>query len=242
MPEPRLELVDFNVHKGVKIDNENFDIAENRVNAVTVVANELSTLVHEYPIFMTKHGKTNQYQLLAILGFETGQNLYIDGEFWRGSFIPMDILRRPFQAYIPDKENPSKGQIAIDMAHPWVNSIKGHDLVDEQGNASEYFARIEKTFAQLMGGNAYTLQALETADTLQLIEPVTLNIELANGDKKDLNGLFSFNQEKVAALTGEALEQSHKSGLLQICHLMLSSGANLQKLIKWADKQDMGKG
>lgn len=237
MSEPKLELVNFEAHKEIKICNTNFNIAANRVNAVTVVANELSTLVHEYPIFITKHAATGQYQMVAILGFESGQNLYLDGESWRGSYIPMDILRRPFQAYIPDKNNPAQGQIAIDLAHPWVNSNEGHSLVDDQGNSSDYFKRIENTFSQLMGGNSFTLNALQVADELNLLESVTISVDLPNGEKKTLNGLYSFEQEKVTALTGEALEKSHKAGLLQICHLMLSSGANLQKLVGWYDTQ-----
>ncbi len=237
MLEPKLELVNFEAHKKVKISNTNFNIAENHVNSVTVVANELSTLVHEYPIFITKHAISGQYQLLAILGFESGQNLYLDGESWRGSYIPMDILRRPFHAYIPDKNNPAQGQIAIDLAHPWVNETQGYSLADDHGKASDYFKRIEKTFSQLMGGNSYTSNALQVADELNLLESVTVSVDLPNGEKKTLNGLYSFEQEKVTALTGEALEKSHQVGLLQICHLMLSSGANLPKLIGWYDNQ-----
>ncbi|GAB5379470.1 MAG: hypothetical protein Alis3KO_28660 [Aliiglaciecola sp.] len=234
MSEPKLELVNFDAHKKIKISNTNFDIAENHVNAVTVVANELSTLIHEYPIFITKHAKTGHYQLMAILGFESGQNLYLDGQSWRGSFIPMDILRRPFHAYIPDQKNPSQGQIAIDLAHSWVNEAQGQSLSDEQGKATDYFKRIENIFSQLMGGNSYTVNALQVAEEHDLIESITLSVDLPNGAKKTLNGLYSFNQGKLTALTGEALEQCHKSGLLQICHLMLSSGANIQKLVSWS--------
>ena len=67
---------------------------ENQTNACMVVASELSTLCHEYPIFITKHPEHEQFQLNAILGLVSGQNLFLDGDSWRAKFLPLDILQK----------------------------------------------------------------------------------------------------------------------------------------------------
>ncbi|MBU2918835.1 SapC family protein [Psychrosphaera sp. F3M07] len=232
MSKKQYELVNTEAHNDLKINHKNFNIKDNHVNACVVVASELSTLIHEYPIFITKRDDGN-YQLTALLGTETGENLYLDGSKWRSTYIPLDILRKPFHAFIPDNNDLSKGSIAIDISSENVGDPTGELLFTANGETTDYFKRIESTFSQLMGGTAYTTELLKLASDLELLEQVSLNIDLPNGEKANINGLFTFDKQKVTALKGKALKQCHDSGILQICHLILSSSLHLQKLINW---------
>ena len=233
MASPQLELVNTEAHKDVRVDTSKYNIAENQVNAAVVVAGELSTLVHEYPIYITQNQETKQFQLIAILGLHSGENLFLQGDCWRAQFLPLDILRKPFQAFVPDPSDPSKGSIAIDMNSEQVGDKNGEALFAENGESTDYFKRIESTFSQLMGGSKYTSNLLQQAAELDLLEQIGLSFDLANGEKASLNGLYAFNQEKLTALRGAEVEQCHESGILQICHLILSSSIHLDKLIKW---------
>jgi len=236
MSTPQLELINTEAHKDIKVNPRQYNTPENQTNACMVVASELSTLCHEYPIFITKHPEHEQFQLNAILGLVSGQNLFLDGDSWRAKFLPLDILRKPFQAFIPDPKEPSKGSIAIDMNSPAVNG-DGEALFTESGESTVYFKRIEDTFAQLMGGLKYTSDLLKQANDLGLLEQVSLNFELANGEKAGINGLYSFNKENLTALKGADLETCHDSGILQISHLVLSSSIHLDKLVQWQAQQ-----
>ncbi|NVK26101.1 MAG: SapC family protein [Gammaproteobacteria bacterium] len=237
MSTPQFELVNSEAHKDIRINTGKFDIVENKVNAAVVVAGELSTLIHEYPIFISKNPETNEFQLIAILGLHSGENLFLQGEVWRAKHLPLDVLRKPFQAFIPDPKNRAKGSIAIDIDNELVRHDKGELLFTETGEATEYFKRIEAIFSQLMGGTMQTATLLQQAADLNLLEEIGLNFDLADGKQASLNGLFAFNKENVSALKGKDLERCHESGVLQICHLVLSSATHLDKLIKWhADK------
>lgn len=233
MKQPQIELVNTEAHKDVKIDTTKQDIPENHVNAVVVVVGELNTLIHEYPIFITKTSDTEQYQLTAILGLKSVQNLYLDGDNWRANYLPLDVLRKPFQAYVPDPKDLSKGSIAIDIASDKVNYTKGESLFDEAGESTPYFKRIESTFGQLMGGTTYSAELLKLADDLNLLEQINLNFDLPNGKTASINGVYQFDKKAITELRGADLEKCHESGLLQVCHLALSSTINLQKLINW---------
>ncbi|MBU2880833.1 SapC family protein [Psychrosphaera sp. B3R10] len=237
MPKQQYELVNTEAHKHLKINTQQVNVVENKVNACVVVAGELSTLVHEYPIFISKSQQTQQYQLTAILGLHSGENLYLDGEKWRAKFLPLDILRKPFHAFIPDPSKPAKGSIAIDLNSAMVNENDGQSLFEDDGNATDYYKRIETTFAQLMGGSKYSADLLQLAADLELLEQVSLDIDLPNDQKTSLTGLYVFDQEKLTALTGEKLEKCHQSGLLQVSHLVLSSSVHLQKLINWFNEK-----
>lgn len=233
MAEQQFELVNLSAHRNVKINHTQFDIPENHVNAVTVVASELSVIVHKYPVFIAVHPQSGDYQLMALLGFDKGENLYLHEGKWRCSVIPIDILRRPFQAYIPDPSKPAKGHIALDVAHELVSTEIGEPIYDSNGEASAYFQRIEGFFNQLVGDSRATSALLKKAADMSLLEQFSLELTLPNNQKVALKGLYGFDKKKVDTLSKDDLETCHRSGLLQVCHLVLSSTSHLQTLMSW---------
>jgi len=66
-----------------------------------------------------------------------------------------------------------------------------------------------------------------------LLESVTIKLELGEDKAVNMNGLYTINKSILAKLSGEALEICHKQGVLEVCQLVMSSGAHLEKLIKW---------
>ena len=231
-----LELLSNEKHQKLRIDNKLVDCKQNRVNIALVTVGELSTLIHEYAVFITKSPTTGQYQLAALLGFNSGENLYLKDNLWRATYLPLDILRRPFQAYLADPSKLKEGRIAIDVASEQVSNSVGEALFNEQGDATEYLQKVQKTFAELMSGADQTQTLLEQANQLELIESITLNIDIPGQDSTALNGLYAFNKEALTNLSGTELEQAHQSGVLQVSHLILSSTLHLQKLINWSSQ------
>lgn len=232
MADQQLELINTEAHKTLRVDPTFYNTPDNQINACLVLVSELSTLCHEYPIFIVKHPEQEKYQLTALLGLNSGQNLYLAGDQWRAKYLPLDILRKPFQAFVPNPNEPLKGSIAIDVNSPAVGA-KGELLFTPDGESTEYFKRVEQTFAQLLGGSRYSSELLQQADDFGLLEAVSLKVDLANGETVNLNGMYQFAKEKVTALSGQALTTCHENGILQVCHLVLSSSIHLDKLIQW---------
>ncbi|MFC3122238.1 SapC family protein [Agaribacter flavus] len=241
MQKESVELLDNIRHKDVTVDNNLFDIPANHVNTVYIVMTELANLVHEYPIFITKQPNSEAFGLNALLGLHPGENLYLQNGQWDARYLPLDILRKPFQAVLAKQDDFSQGNIAIDLSSPQVTSKKGEALYDESGQATPYLERIKQTFTQLMGAMDYTNKRLQRMAELGLIQAITLQFDDISGEKTSLNGLHSINKDALAALSGSELEEAHKDGILQICHLIMSSGAHVQKLINWSKQKEQVK-
>ena len=231
-----VEMLDSIKHRKLKINAKHYNCQQNQVNVASVVVSELSTLTHEYPIFITKNSITGQFQLSAILGFTSQENLFLKGKKWQATYLPLDILRRPFQLIQPDKNSTAQGHLAIDMSSEQLQSKSGEKLFDTEGEPTEYLQRIQQSFSQLIKGSALTQDILSKADEFGLLEPITINIELEGEKGTSLTGLYTFNQKAVTELKGKALEDCHNNSVLQVCHLLLSSGLHLEKLIKWKNK------
>jgi hypothetical protein len=233
MSTSKITLVDSIQHKDLRVNNTNYNTPQNQINMSVVVSGELSSLIHEYPIFVTKNADTGQFQLSAILGFEKGENLYLDGETWRAKHLPLDVLRRPFIVHLPEGEMTEGARLALDMNSDLVSSAEGEALFDDKGEPSEYLQRVQQTFAQLMSGSKHTRELLQTANEFGLLESISLNIDLIEQGTMNLSGLYTFNQKAVSELSGNKLKTCHQNGLLQVCHLVLSSALHLDKLIQW---------
>lgn len=233
MTKNKVELLDSVKHRELRINNQNYDYVQNKVNLSVVMVNELSSLIHEYPIFITQSQETGQLQLSAILGFDKGENLYLQGEKWQATYLPLDFLRRPFRLYMPEDATSLNGQIAVDFDNPSVQLEQGEKLFDDDGKPTAYLQRIQQTFSQLMAGAKQTREILKIAVDYKLIESLTLNVDLGEKGTKTLSGLYSFDKKALANLSGEKLKRCHKNGVLEVCHLIQSSAIHLEKLIKW---------
>ena len=82
-----------------------------------------------------------------------------------------------------------------------------------------------------MAGIESTKAFIETLSSHDLIEPAQFNITFADGEQKRYEGMYTVNDEKLGQLTGDSLQQLHKRGYLQACHLLLASLGQVQRLI-----------
>ena len=70
-----------------------------------------------------------------------------------------------------------------------------------------------------------------------LLEGVELNVALDKGNIT-LSDLYAVNVKNLNALTGDALKACHDQGVLQVCHLVMSSGSHLEMMIERANAQN----
>lgn len=145
-----IEMLDSVKHSQLKINPKNYNCAQNHVNVASVMVNELSTVVHEYPIFITKNSMTGEFQLSGVLGFTQGENLYLKGDTWQANYLPLDILRRPFQLIKPEKGVNTEGHLAIDMSSPQLQDDSGEALFEKTANLLNIYNVFRKAFLNLL--------------------------------------------------------------------------------------------
>ncbi|AWB65786.1 hypothetical protein C2869_04740 [Saccharobesus litoralis] len=237
MTDLKPEQLDPKKHSQIYIDTTHYDTPNNHVNSCVVTVAELANLVHEYPIFITKNNHSGLFQLSALFGLKSGENLYLQDNSWRAKYLPMEILRRPIQL-AQDENDPQKATFALDMNSPQINNQTGERLFTDNGAPTDYLQRIQTMFSQLISSSQQTQKILQTAAQYDLIEPVELNIKFEGQEQPVLGGLYSVKAENLNTLTGEALETCHKTGVLQICHLLLITATHLDKLVQWANERN----
>lgn len=233
-------ILDPKQHKNLKvIQTRGLEFGDNH-HFVPVLADELKALVAEYAICFLKDNQTGQFGINALMGFEPGENLYLDGDSWQAHYIPVHLMCQPFMVGIKGEEGdtptPENTLITVNLESPRISDDMGEAIFDEDGKNTPFLDQINQLLVKLVQGMPRTEQFIRSVLELELLTPVKLDFTLKNGEKKSFGGLYSLDEEKVAALSGKQLESFHQKGYLQACHLIISSFAQIQKLIDWKNR------
>lgn len=228
-------------HKDLKVKTNYSDAYGDNVASVLTFPTEFGDVQKEYPILFQKNRQTGKYQSIVLLGFKKGENLFLadnsvgKNSGWNANYIPGVIARGPFLIGFQDQTSQGGSErepvIHIDIENPRVSSEDGEPLFREFGGASPYLERVSNILRGIHEGMVINDAMLAAFESFELIEPITIKIELVNGEKYSIEGNFTISEEKLRSISGSALEELNRAGFLQGAFLVISSLGNVKKLI-----------
>lgn len=238
-----IQVLNSNEHRDIRVVVERGAEYGDNSHIVPVVADELRNLALEYPVVLVKDPDSGRYGLCALLGFDQGENLYLDGNDWDAAYIPVHVRRQPFAlTYTAEKDgkpDPSSLAISVDMDSQRISQDQGERLFEEDGSQSEFLNSMQELLAGLGPAMAGTNVFIDTLDQHSLIEPAQLDVQFAGGEKRRFDGLYTVHDGRLSELEGDALADLYKRGFLQAAWLMLASVGNMRKLLlRRAKKQE----
>ena len=208
------------------------------VMACLIVPHEFRQVQGDYPILFRRNDDGNGFNALAMLGFENGENLYLDGNKWGASYIPLSMTIKPFLVGRPREEG-GKPQVHIDMDHPRVSTGgEGTRLFDEDGGPTPFLERISDQLGALHAWFQETPAFFQALERYDLLEPFSLDVPLSNGTRQSLVGYHIINEDKFFALDVTALDELRQTGMLTPIFMALASLSQLSGLISRKDRKE----
>ena len=220
-------------HKNLKVDTR--PESNLNVNRSLIYATEISELHKEFPLvfYKTADGKT---QLHAILGLAKDENLFLGDSGWTTRFVPALLARGPFSLGYKktDKDNNEQQDpvICIDMDDPRVNTEQGEEIFLQFGGEAPYLNYVKKALQTIDSGMHFDKTLFTLIESMDLLEPVSINIKLSNVEEVNFSDYLTINQEKLTSLAGESLAKLNQFGVLGLLYFVLSSMGNFQTLME----------
>ena len=208
-------LLDSQTHRKLRVhalpaacygDNQRF---------VAVVVNEFPVLALHYPILFSKDADTGQFYCGAMLGFDAGENLFLEEHRTLTAYRPLNLQRGPFLT--------SGADLAIDLGHSRVAQSGDQALFTESGEPSAYLQSIMALMRDLRPGLERTRIFIQMLLSLKLIEPMTISARFDDGVKREFTGLYTVNRDELKELADAAVLDLFRRGYLQLIYLMLAS-------------------
>lgn len=226
-------------HFDVKVLDGIFTDASDNKAAVLTFPTEFANIQKHYPILLSKDSVSGRYQAVALLGLQKDENLFLqknadgNGYTWITGYVPAIIAKGPFITGFREQANGEhEPMVYIDLANPKVQKNAGKPLFLHHGGSAPYLDYITKLLGLIQNGKEVGDAMFTLFAELELIEPLTINVDLVNGDKHQLRGYFTISEEKLKNLSGDKLELLNRSGFLQGAFLMLASLTNIESLIR----------
>jgi len=218
-------------HQNTKIANQRNLAHVANQHIVPVTAAEYAQASVSFPIVLVKNPDSPRFRSIAMLGLESGENLFYQNDKWSGLSVPLSIGLAPFALGIdPDKENTLTACIDIDSE--FVGEDKDLALFDAEGEETEVLTNVQQSLGRLYDNERMTENFIKELEEHDLLQELQLNIDLSNGEKKKLVGIFTINEEKIKELDEDKVIDFHKRGLFVPIYAMLGSLGQINRLVQ----------
>ncbi len=199
-------------------------------------ASEFRNLQAHYPIVFRKSADGTTFEPVALLGLQEGQNLFLSGQGWDASYVPLALERLPFFIGTADEEL----VVHVDLDSPRISASQGDAIFLKHGGSTELLERMNSVLLAIHQGLQSTPAFVAALLAHQLLEPFVLDVELANGAQHRVAGFYTIHEENLQALGGSALEQLSKAGHLQPVYMAMASLSQFRALIDRQNQRNAG--
>ena len=198
--------------------------------ALTFAA-EFRDLQAHYPIVFRKAFDGVGFEALALFGFEDGENLFLGAQGWDAHYLPLAIERQPFLIGVAGGELIVHVHLDIPRHRTDSATGAGEAVILPNGGSTDYLERINSTLLAIHQGLQAMPAFIAALLAHELLESFALDIELDDGSQNRLAGFYTINEERLAGLSGAALEKLNRAGYLQPIYMAVASLSNLRALI-----------
>ncbi|WP_288378508.1 SapC family protein [uncultured Massilia sp.] len=214
-------------HKDLRIvTRPGADLGDARAFVQTFPA-EFRQLQAHYPIIFRKDDASQAYEPIALFGFESDENLFLEGQTWDAAAIPLLVSRMPFLI----GQHGEELMIHVDLDNPRVSNVEGEAVFLPHGGMSPYLENVNSMLLAIHEGMQANAGFIEALLKNELLEGFSLDITLDDGSQHRFGGFYTVNEERLAALDAATLDSLHKAGYLAAIYFQIASLSNFRSLI-----------
>jgi len=220
-------------HRDVRIRTDRGAQLGDAVMSSIVVPTEFRSVQDEYPILFRLNAERDRFTALAMFGFDSGENLFLDGDRWDARYLPLAIDIQPFLIGGAPADSGDK-QVHIDMASPRVATAESADgvrLFDEDGRPTPYLESVAEKLGALDAGYQASGDFFAALERHKLLEPLTLEITLDDGSTNRLVGFHGIDEDRLRELDASTLGELHAEDHLMPIFMALASLGRIRELI-----------
>lgn len=227
----RHTVLDSNSHRDLRVRAGAGAELGDAVMASLTVPSEFRRVQGHFPIVFRREPGREEVMALALFGFETGENLFLDGERWDGGYRPWSLAIQPFLVGRPQSgEGP--GQVHIDLDHPRVAEGETSErLFDENGLPTPFLDRVAEQLGALDAGYRESGGFFDALRDHDLLEPFSFQVTLVDGSTHSLVGFHIIDEARLHGLDAATLGKLHAAGHLMPIFMALASLSQFSVLV-----------
>lgn len=225
-------VLDSVEHRNLRIRSGADAYDSDAVMTCLTVPSEFRRVQNEFPILFRRDIESGSFSAVVLLGFETGENLFLERGRWTSRYRPLALSIQPF---LIGRLEGGEGaaQLHIDLDHQRIagQAEDGVRAFDEDGRPTPYLESVMVGLDELDQGYRASGDFFAALERYELLEPFALDVDLRDGSSHRLVGYHLLNEEKLRELEPGALTELHREGHLLPIFMAVASLANLSALV-----------
>ena len=222
----RPTLLDNVSHKDLRLQTRLDPAWGDAVTAVPTVPDEFRLIQAHFPIVF-QPASDGSFQAVVLLGLGEDRNRFLTPRGWAAHHLPWALERQPLLV-----GRDGEGWVVhIDLDSPRLSLTEGEPLFLPQGGQSPLLER-RVAILQALHDGMQTLPAfIDALLQHRLLEPMSLDIEQADGSTRRVGGFSVIHEERLQALPGAAVAALHEAGHWMPISMAVASMAHFRDLI-----------
>ena len=225
----KLEPVKKEKHQNLKVASQRTLAHVAGQHIIPLVAQEFAQAATSFPVVVVKDPEVEQYRCVAMLGLESGENLFYSDDKWSAVYVPQSISMVPFGIGL-DSEKENTLTTCLDVESSFVGEDKDQAIFDADGNETDFYKNVQQTLGRHYENEVMTEKFVKELLDNDLLVELELNVGLSSGENKKLVGIFGIDEKKLQALSDDKILDFHKRGLFVPIHSMLGSIGQINRL------------
>ena len=224
------QLLTAAAHGSLRIRAERGAAYGDAVMSALIVPDEFRRVQDEYPIVFRQNAERDGFVALALLGFQSGENLYLEGGRWDARYRPLTMDIQPFLIGGSPDGTEAK-QVVIDTASTRITADEGTRIFDQDGRPTPYLEQIIEKLGGLDVGYQASGAFFAALARHELLEPFVFAVTLDDGSTNRLVGFHVIDEERLGALDAAALGDLQSEGHLLPIFMAVASLGRLSGLV-----------
>lgn len=225
-------------HRDLRVSAERSAARGDAVMSCLVVPDEFRRVQEDYPILFRLDAARDTFSAFALFGFVDGENLFLADSGWEARGQPLAMAIQPFLiGRAPEGET---AQVHVDLASPRLSDSEGTRVFDHAGRPTPYLEDIAEKLGALDAGFRTSEDFFAALRRHELLEPLTLDIELEDGSQNRLVGFHAIDEDRLQALDAGAVAELHDEGHLMPLFMALASLGNIGALVERKNRRLRG--
>jgi hypothetical protein len=206
-----------------------------RANAIPISFTEFQPAAREYPIVFTTGDEGKTFAAVSVLGIAAGENLFYDGSWAQGVYIPAYARRYPFCMARVTLDRKEQAERLICVEKGFLDEAAGEALFDSQGKPSAKWSEIERLLSEYEADLERARELCATLADYGLLEPFTMQATLGQekgGGAMHLTGMHRVSEKNLENLNAAQLKNLVRKGLMARVYMHLLSLENFARLLE----------
>jgi hypothetical protein len=234
------QLLTAEDHRDLRIRTDRAVELGDGVMSCVTMPYEFRQVQDEYPILFRLNQERDSFTALALFGFQNGENLFLRDGQWDARYVPLAHDIQPFLIGGAPEESSAK-QVHVDMDSPRIGGEEGVRAFDPDGRPTPFLDAVAEKLGALDEGYRASADFFAALRRYDLLEPLTLEITLADHSTNRLVGFHVIDEDRLRSLDGGAVAELHADGHLMPIFMALASLSNIGALVARKNR-DIGHG